>query len=313
MPGQPQRLALPPAPATSGYGKLSLSDGLPPLFVCLLMSTLWSTYTGLHLLPLLQLGWNDGLRDAGAARSGWFQLFASHTLFSMTLLCYALSLLTPPGKVPDDRWKWEARQIEIALPPTHELKKVTGARRHCKWCFKYKPDRCHHCRMCQSCVLKMDHHCPWIMNCVGFRNHKYFFLLVVYSLLSCAFIACTAFWSVLRSVQEDMPFANRFLLVFCVVVSTIMTIMLSAFGSFHSWLMLRGLTTIEFCEKGLGIADSVPSYDRGTFQNVVAALGPQPLLWLLPLCLPLGDGTNFGRPKGESNEQAGADPEWTVS
>merc|ERR1719183_2347208 len=78
-------------------------------------------------------------------------------------------------------------------------KKHTGERRHCKWCLKYKPDRCHHCRVCNTCVLRMDHHCPWVYNCIGFRNHKYFFLLLVYATIDLAIFCCsmveTIWWS----------------------------------------------------------------------------------------------------------------------
>lgn len=56
--------------------------------------------------------------------------------------------------------------LKLLLKSFQETKRV-GARRHCKWCEKNKPDRSHHCRQCRRCVLKMDHHCPWIYNCVG--------------------------------------------------------------------------------------------------------------------------------------------------
>merc|ERR1740130_949887 len=102
------------------------------------------------------------------------------------LYCMARCVLTFPGMVPDGK-EWELRadaeeDAEGGDGGTNLVeKKHTGERRHCKWCLKYKPDRCHHCRICNVCVLRMDHHCPWVYNCIGFRNHKYFFLLLVYA------------------------------------------------------------------------------------------------------------------------------------
>ena len=32
------------------------------------------------------------------------------------------------------------------------LTRCVSACRHCKWCGKFKPDRCHHCRVCRSLV-----------------------------------------------------------------------------------------------------------------------------------------------------------------
>jgi len=176
----------------------------------------------------------------------------------------------------------------------HETKR-SGERRYCKWCARYKPDRCHHCRVCKQCILRMDHHCPWIMNCVGFRNHKYFFLLVFYSALDCMYIVFSMFGSVQKSINEETPFQTMFMLVFGQTLSALMSVLVILFFCFHVWLMLRATTTIEFCEKATRDTDSSlrSIYDLGPLQNVFAVLGPQPLLWLLPISPPKGDGLSF--------------------
>merc|ERR1719252_507701 len=107
----------------------------------------------------------------------------------MVLICYARAFFTHPGTVPDHDPYWQyapqnGGRANWTPAGLVEMKK-TGERRHCKWCGKYKPDRCHHCRVCKTCILKMDHHCPWIYNCVGFANHKYFFLLLFYTVMAC--------------------------------------------------------------------------------------------------------------------------------
>ena len=50
----------------------------------------------------------------------------------------------------------------------------------------------------------MDHHCPWVYNCIGFRNHKYFILLLIYSAIDLIFITVTMFESVWWSTRIDM-------------------------------------------------------------------------------------------------------------
>ena len=57
---------------------------------------------------------------------------------------------------------------------------VERKRRYCLVCHKFKPERCHHCSQCNRCVLNMDHHCPWVNNCIGFKNRKFFILLLTY-------------------------------------------------------------------------------------------------------------------------------------
>lgn len=82
---------------------------------------------------------------------------------------YYMAVMTPPG-----------------FPPQGEL--ITEAVSICKKCIAPKPPRTHHCSVCNRCILKMDHHCPWLNNCVGFRNHRYFFLYMVYMVAGVVFV-----------------------------------------------------------------------------------------------------------------------------
>jgi len=301
---------------------LSLTNVLPPLFVSLIMATISAVYLGFHILPLLQVNIPPQWRRREDQQRGIVQFIVTQALTTLLLICYARSMLTAPGTVPDTpEWKLLVDREAggtLRRPQTAEVK-LTGERRHCKWCLKYKPDRCHHCRVCNMCILKMDHHCPWIMSCVGFRNHKYFFLLVLYSVASCAFIGSTMLGSVLQSAEQEMSMFNRFILVLGFVLVVIMGTLMTCFLSFHTYLMLSGMTTIEYCEKNTLARSSLPvkrqSYNRGYYRNVTAVLGPQPLLWLLPVDTREGDGLSFhelssSRPCAVE-DVVEVDPEWT--
>merc|ERR1719148_466276 len=177
----------------------------------------------------------------------------------MLVICYVKSILTSPGNVPDknnDGSTWEfvpqeggmgtgAEGAGIGISET----KRSGERRHCKWCGKYKPDRCHHCRVCRTCILKMDHHCPWIYNCVGFSNYKYFFLVLLYSVIDLHLIAWCMSESVIRSWDVNTSFTTMFFVLFAETLSIFLGGLITSFFFFHVWLMLQSMTTIEFCEK----------------------------------------------------------------
>jgi hypothetical protein len=167
----------------------------------------------------------------------------------------------------------------------------------------------------------MDHHCPWIMNCVGFANHKYFMLAVIYAFISCVLNAATVWESVGRSIVEEVLAIERFMVVLCLVLSIAMATLTFFFLMFHLWLMMQGMTTIEFCEKNTlrkSLAEKNnqhASYDHGLYRNFVNVFGPNPMLWLLPLSLPEGDGLQFGATTLKHALKAGKceDPEWTTS
>jgi hypothetical protein len=306
--------------------RLSLASFLPPAFICTVVGVIWSVHLVLHLMPMLQLHRSTHPEDIAQFHKGVWQTVVSQFLTLMFSICFGLSLFTAPGTVPDEEeWmmgsKGSSARLSVDLT-TRELKGSTGDRRFCKWCQKYKPDRCHHCRICKQCVLKMDHHCPWIMNCVGFRNHKYFFLLVIYAVTTCAFITATMVESIQRSIFEETRASDRFMLVLGITLAIIMGGLMACFLSFHTWLLSKGMTTIEFCEKSMssspttGGAFKGVSYDRGILTNVKAVFGERWWLWALPLLPAEGDGLSFetarsalvknGLYTGEAVE-----PEWT--
>jgi len=302
--------------------RLTLANVLPPIFICTVVGTIWSIYLALHLSPMLQLASSTAAADHALYTKGVWQTVISQVFTAMFAICYARALLGQPGTVPEEpEWMMGAKGSCLSEGlTTRELKGSTGDRRFCKWCQRFKPDRCHHCRICKKCVLKMDHHCPWIMNCVGFANHKFFFLVVSYSVLSCGFIACTLSESVQRSVVEETAATNRFLLVLGLVLAIIMGSLMLAFLSFHTWLMMKGMTTIEFCEKNLspGAASSIPgakgvSYDLGVYTNLKAVFGPRWWLWALPVSPPDGSGVSYMTSTSllKNGLDDTAEPEWT--
>merc|ERR1719409_954576 len=174
----------------------------------------------------------------------------------MLVACYIRSILQHPGEIPEKHEdpRWEYVPPEEAAPKKDpgigaQETKRSGQARHCKWCGKYKPDRCHHCRVCRTCILKMDHHCPWIYNCVGFKNYKYFFLLLLYGISDLHLIAWTMTETVTRSWNVNTPFNTLFCVLFGQSLSVFLACLITPFFFFHIWLMVKAMTTIEFCEK----------------------------------------------------------------
>jgi len=278
---------------------------LPIAYVVLAKLLLGSIYLSQHVFPLLNR--QDILaRNANVRGMCELGIFVPTTV--MLVICYVRCILTHPGEIPDDpKWEYLARgyrgsaESEVSYTPVslQETKK-SGERRHCKWCGKFKPDRCHHCRVCRTCILKMDHHCPWIYNCVGFYNYKFFILLLFYSAIDCHLILWSMTESLTRCIYDvATPFGNMFLIFFGEFLALVLAGLVTSFLGMHLWLISRGLTTIEFCEKilpkdGRSRMQGVNSmYDIGFFANFRAALGQNVALWLLPIGTPDGDGLSF--------------------
>lgn len=224
-------------------------------------------------------------------------------LCSMVTYCFVLSVITPPGTVPNTpEWAYvEGSDVGAAsvLGMAVETKR-SGARRNCKWCAKFKPDRCHHCRVCRSCVLKMDHHCPWIYNCVGLQNHKYFMLLLFYSCAALLFSFTTMIESLIAvvAVPDSTGLLELFTVIFGFSLSGILLLVIGSFFGFHIHLMFKGLTTIEYCEMSTKQSTfigkyGVSPYSKSAAYNMKEVLGSNVLSWFLPVPNTRNDGLHY--------------------
>uniref|UniRef100_A0A7S4HWD8 Palmitoyltransferase n=1 Tax=Odontella aurita TaxID=265563 RepID=A0A7S4HWD8_9STRA len=97
---------------------------------------------------------------------------------------------TDPGVVP-----MGARPLPVSTTTSkdegggdEEAPVPTSRRRGIRRCRKcndnYKPPRAHHDSVTGRCIVKMDHFCPWVGNAVGALNHKFFFLFILYTMIT---------------------------------------------------------------------------------------------------------------------------------
>jgi hypothetical protein len=163
----------------------------------------------------------------------------------------------------------------------------------CINCLRWKVERSHHCKQCGKCVLKMDHHCPWLANCIGFKNYKYFCVLILYGFISSLIVFLT-FWEVVIGINlnfnSDLYMCT---LISFIYVTNIGVLIFMTYLFFLNWeLVFTNQTVIEKVDRDRYTNKKIYNpYNRGAYKNFTTVFGNNPLCWFLPINPNLkGDG-----------------------
>jgi len=270
---------------------------IPVIIVWFIIVVEYILFVFYYLMPMFQLRKLPEHRNQDLVWEGTWKLCIFHALFFLILYCYMRISLTHPGFIPETGWNVGSSTLSQGSHSSTESltreKKHSGGRRNCKWCVKYKPDRTHHCRVCKQCILMMDHHCPWVYNCIGYKNHKYFFLLLFYVVILINWVAFAA----AKPISDATEFRNGepvFMLIVLMITASTLAFICTCFFLFHCHLVVKQMTTIEFCEQAT--RGKRKDYSQGLYKNLCRALGNNPLLWLVPNEDLPDDGMTFNTP-----------------
>ncbi|CAD8094129.1 unnamed protein product [Paramecium sonneborni] len=152
-------------------------------------------------------------------------------------------------------------------------------KRFCKKCCIPKPLRTHHCSQCRCCWQRMDHHCQWINNCVAKDNYKIFISMIFYASCLLVWVSISQYRVFLNVIETDVSDFILFIIVLHYYFVLLIAVLITGFFIFHLYLISQNKTTLEQLED----KPDRQNYNQGVWQNFKTIMGPNILLWFLPV------------------------------
>lgn len=118
----------------------------------------------------------------------------------------------------------------------------------CGFCGLERPIRARHCRECKRCVRKFDHHCPWVANCIGERNHRWFWIFLLFELFLIVwsiYISATGYTRSDDSKPAKDWVHNDLLLLLVDILLVVFLLVVGSLCSIHTYMGISNHTTWE--------------------------------------------------------------------
>ncbi|KAJ3431220.1 s-acyltransferase [Anaeramoeba flamelloides] len=153
------------------------------------------------------------------------------------------------------------------------------------------PPRAKYISRYHGIVLRADHVCPWVCNAVGFRNYKYFFLVLLYCVIGAFFVSITLSPIAINGSLIKDP-GLKIHSTIALIINSLFCISTFSLLFTHINLIFQNMTTIEHYEYNEA-PELVNVYDLGKKQNWIQIFGNNKLLWFIPIYTTPGDGYSF--------------------
>ena len=155
--------------------------------------------------------------------------YVLYIFFFLTEYFMFVSFLIEPGIIPRNSPEFMIDENKNKLNEGDEKNKKVLPRiftqRICETCKIMRPPGASHCNKCDNCVMEFDHHCIFISNCVGKRNHKSFYLFLIFgsifSILAIILNSITIFYVFIIKAKETLiPLynGNKWLLFLSIIL-----------------------------------------------------------------------------------------------
>lgn len=202
-------------------------------------------------------------------------------LTSIWIWCLTATRVTGPGFIPDEV-EWKERPKESAIFERDE----EGILRYNSVEQKYMPDRSHFDKKSMRVVLKMDHYCPWLGVAIGYYNYKFFHQTVMYSWILLVLLLTLFIMQIVKEWADPaITWGSIYILLLASALTIYSLIIAFPFWSFHSFLIAKNLTTIEWMNQG-----STVKWDTGSvWINITSVYGTNVLHWIFPIGQPPGE------------------------